>query len=129
MELLNQLIENELLLYEAKIHGVFATTQEINEFAELAKQGIVETNDADLYEINEELAKKLGVGIEEYFTHPATLKNYESIIISNNFITQLYSEGILNGQYTQEQYKTDLHEKYKKQINVNEDYLKEVEGL
>lgn len=127
MELLNQLIENELLLYEAKDHGVIATTLEINEFAEQAKQGITETNDADLYEINEELAKKLGVDIEEYFTHPTTLKNYESIIITNNFIMQLYSEGILNEQYTQEQYKTDLHEKYKKQINVNENYLKETE--
>ena len=129
MELLNQLIENELLLYEAKNHGVFATTQEVNEYAQQTKQGMAEANDTILYQINEELAKKLEVNVEDYFTHPTTLKNYESIIITNNFIMQLYSEGILNEQYTQEQYKTDLHEKYKKQINVNKDYLKETEGL
>ena len=129
MELLNQLIETELLLYEAKDHGVIATTQEINEYALQTKQAWAETNDASLHEINEELARKLGVDVEEYFTHPTTLKNYESMIISNNFIMQLYSEGILNEQYTQEQYKTDLHGKYKKQINVNKDYLKEAEGL
>ena len=114
MELLDRLIEDELLLYEAKSYGIVATAQEVNEQAQQTKQALAESNDPIMTQINEELAKRLGVTAEEYFTHPTTLKQYETMITSNNFIMQLYSEGVINDRYTSEQYKAVLHEKYAK---------------
>lgn len=78
------------------------------------KQAIGESNDLIMTQINEELAKRLGVTAEEYFTHPSTLKHYESMLITNNYILQLYSDGVLNDQYTPDQFKNVLYEKYAK---------------
>lgn len=127
-EILDQFIEDELLAYEAKKHGFSATKEEVNDYAEQTKQGMAETNDPILNQINEELAKRLGVSKEEYFTNPSTLKQYELLLITNNYISQLYSDGVLNDQYTPDQYKVDLHKKYAKQVKVNENVLKELEG-
>lgn len=125
-EILDQLIEDELLLYEAKTYGIVVTEQEVSEYAEQTKQAIGESNDLIMTQINEELARRLGVTAEEYFTHPSTLQQYESMLTSNNYISQLYSDGVLNDQYTPDQYKDDLYEKYAKQLKVNQDVLKAV---
>lgn len=128
MELLDRLIEIELVLYEAKSYGIVATAQEVNEQAQQTKQALAESNDPIMTQINEELAKRLGVTAEEYFTHPTTLKQYETMITSNNFIMQLYSEGVLNDKYTPEQYKADLRDKYEENIKLNKENLKTIEG-
>ena len=128
MELLDQLIENELVLYEAKNQGIVVTEQEVNEYAEQTKETMAEANDPILNQIKEEYAKRLGVTAEEYFTHPKTLTQYELLLTSNKFFMELYSEGILNDQYTPEQYKVDLHEKYSDKIKVYKDELKAFEG-
>ena len=128
MELLDRLIENELVLYEAKSYGIVATAQEVNEQAQQTKQAMAESNDPIMTQINEELAKRLGVTADEYFTHPNTLTQYELLLTSNKFFMELYSEEILNDQYTPEQYKADLHEKYSDKIKVYKDVLKAFEG-
>ncbi|MFC5603638.1 SurA N-terminal domain-containing protein [Sporosarcina koreensis] len=125
-EMLDQLIEHELLLHEAKTHGIVVTEQEVSEYAEQTKQAMVESNDPIMTQINEELAKRLGVTAEEYFTHPSTLQQYESLLTSNNFISELYIDGVLNDYYTPDQYKADLHEKYANQLKVNQDVLKSI---
>ncbi|MCM3745655.1 hypothetical protein M3193_16125 [Sporosarcina luteola] len=127
-EMLDLLIEDELLLLEAKTHGIVVTEQEVFEYAEQTKQTIAESNDVIMTQINEELAKRLGVTAEEYFTHPSTLKQYESMLTSNNYISELYSDGVLNDQYTPDQYKADLHEKYAKQLKINQDTLKVIKN-
>lgn len=127
-KLIDLLIENELFLYEAKDHGIVATKQEINEYAQQTKQAVIEGNDPIINQINEALAKNLGVNLEEYFTHPTTLKQYELVIVSEKYFMQLYSDEVLTDQYTLEHYQTDLHEKYKNHIKVNEDILKTIEG-
>lgn len=123
-EMLDQLIRDELVLYEAKTHGMVVTEQEVFDYAEQTKQAIGESNNLIMIQINEELAKRLGVTAEEYFTHPSTLKQYEEMLASNNFISELYSDGVLNDEYTYDQYKADLHEKNAKQLKVNQDILK-----
>src|SRR5690606_6510299 len=125
-EILDQLIEDDLLLHEAKTHGIVVTEQEVSEYAEQTKQAIVESNDLIMTQINEELAKRLGVTAEEYFTHPSTLQQYESMLTSINYISDLYSDGVLDDHYTPDQYKADLHEKYAKQLKVNQNILKAV---
>jgi hypothetical protein len=125
-ELLNQLVEDELLLYEAQKHEVSVTAEKVNEFAEQTKEGMAEVNDPTLNQINEELAKRLGVTAEEYFTHPSTLKQYESMLTTDKFLTELYSEGVLNDRYTTEKYKADLYEKYANQLKVHQDILKAI---
>ncbi|GEN85190.1 hypothetical protein SLU01_35020 [Sporosarcina luteola] len=127
-EILDQLIEDELLQHEAKTHGIVVTEQGVLEYAEQTKQAIGESNDLIMIQINEELAKRLGVTAEEYFTHPSTLKHYESMLTSNEFITRLYSDGVLNDQYTPDQYKADLYEKYANQIKVKQNILNQLES-
>ena len=125
LELLNQMIEFELLIFEAEKAGITVTSKEVETYISEVQFVLKDANDPILNELMEQLAKSLHVSVDDYFHHPDTIAKYKTVVMTNKFVDQLYGDSFLNNQYSIEQYKVDLMLIYKNNLEIFEEELRQ----
>ena len=123
LDVLNRMIENELLLAEAKKAGITVTSEEVETHISEVQSALEVTNDPILNELTDQLAKALNVSVDDYYEHPETIAKYEAVVMTNKFVEKLYVDGVLNDQYNIEQYKVDLRMSHKSNLYIFENEL------
>lgn len=120
-EIINEMVEKKLLYSYAKEADIEVTEEEIREYALQTKEAFEDNATPELDRIHAELAKRLNVAPEAYFTHPDVLKQYEEVVAVGKLVERLFSEGKLNDGFTLEDFKKELRESSRTAIQVNGD--------
>lgn len=124
-DIINRMIEEELLYSQAQKQDIKITDDEIKEYALQTKKAVEENSTPALNTIHIELAKKLNVSPDEYFTHPDVLKQYERMLLVGKFVEQLFDEEKLNDNYTLEDFKKELRENSKNSVDINKNLIEQ----
>lgn len=103
-ELLNQMIERETLLSIARARGIAPTEQEVARYAQATKEAFETNASAQMRKLHAQLADKLGVSKDAYFTHPSVMKQYEELLTLEALIATLTAEGTVTDEQTLAKY-------------------------
>lgn len=103
-ELLNQMIERETLLSIARARGIAPTEQEVARYAQATKEAFDKDATAQMRKLHAQLADKLGVSKDAYFTHPSVMKQYEELLTLEQLIATLTAEGTVTDEQTLARY-------------------------
>lgn len=110
-EIIDGLINGEIELIGVKARGLHVSEQEILDYAMQTKEAFVNNENQDLNEIWTAMSANLNVSIDDYFTHPTTLKQYENLLLTQKLVEQFQSMDAYN------QHIADLRKQYNVQIN------------
>ena len=124
-EIINRMIEREVLIQYARNQQFVVTKDEIEAYALQTKEAVEQSEMADIHKIHLDLAKKLNVSLENYFTHPKVLKEYENILMTNQVIDQLIDEGTLTETFTIANFAEELRKEDRYSTSINQQALTE----
>ena len=82
---------------------------------------------ADIQKIHHDSAGKLNVSLEDYFTHPEVLKEYEHQLMIDKIVNQLTTEGKLNDTYTISNFVEELKKENRYSTSINQRALADSE--
>ena len=110
-EIIDGLINGEIEQIGVKARGLHVSEQEILDYAMQTKEAFVNNENQDLNKIWTAMSANLNVSIDDYFTHPTTLKQYENLLLTQKLVEQFQSMDAYN------QHIADLRKQYNVQIN------------
>jgi len=124
-EIINQMIEREVLIQYAENQHIVVTKGEVEEYALQTKEAVEQSEMPDMHKIHLKLAEKLNVSLEDYFTHPEVLKEYEHQFMIDEVVNQLTAEGKLTDTYTISSFVEELKKEDRYAISINQNALEE----
>ncbi|MBM7541745.1 SurA N-terminal domain-containing protein [Amphibacillus cookii] len=119
-EILDDVIENKLLLQDAREKGVEVTKDEVLAYAEQTKEAFEQNATPELEQTHISLAEELNVSPADYFTHPDVLKQYEDVIKLNKLAEKISVESELNSPDSLDHYIEELKESKADTYKINE---------
>lgn len=124
-EIINQMIEREVLLQYATDQYIVVTKDKVKAYALQTKEAVEQSEMPDMQKIYLELAEKLNVSPESYFTHPTVLKEYEWQFMIDKIVNQLTAEGTLTDTYTISSFVEELKKEDRYAVSINQNALED----
>lgn len=125
-QIIEQMIENKLLSQSAKKSNTIVTDSEIMDYALQTKKAVEQSDVSAIHDIHAALANDLNVSLNEYFTHPDVLKQYENVVLIDKYVNKLYEQEVLDENRTIEDFTKKLMEENQDFIDINQSMIQEI---